>query len=491
MAFRLWVYLALPAAVGFVLVLVATHHGIGLPLDSTTYIGWARRIAGTAHQPEPLPPFYPPLYPLVLSIPSFFGCDMVVASRGIQAALMAANVCIAGALVAKHTRNILAALVGACLVLLSETMFDLHTSALSEPLAMALGFGSILILVSGDSTRALAGGALLAGFSCLTRYASLSFICAGCLILLFVPATYSGRVKRFALFAFIAFSFVVVWRIVSQSMGIPAQVRPVFHPPTFEHLNSALYVISTYLLPQRVPGFWKKIALAIFFLAAAHLGLKWRALSSVSRIPQTLMIFCGCYLLIILLNLTFNWANTPLDDRILAPVFFAGVVLAVCVVADVARVSPAVKTVAILIAAALLTSYAVSISARVKTAYDQGLEGNYPALRRSRLMQSMCAMPQNAVLFSNAATIVAFHCDRPVQLLPVKHDLLTAGRNERYESQRNAIDREVRIGPAYVAVFNDYLWMPNFPKQDELRSEWRLDPLLTAQEGILYSIKDR
>ncbi|MGH2628628.1 MAG: hypothetical protein ACRDHY_18480, partial [Anaerolineales bacterium] len=244
------------AAVGFAL--YTTPHGAGISPDSVQYIA----AAGSFLEGRGLPlELWAPLYPVVLAIGEVAGMGMLAWARLLNAALLGANLALAGAIIARHhPSSRLAPILGAGLLLISEDFVSIHAWIWTEPLALFIGFLGLYWLDriwGSPKATALIAPALFLGLGCLVRYASLPFVAAGLLGLLLLGREnpLRTRLTRAAVFGAGALLPTIGW--LGYLLGHTGRVagRSIqFRPSALDELAGGLRIAADWILPGRVQG---------------------------------------------------------------------------------------------------------------------------------------------------------------------------------------------------------------------------------------------
>ena len=186
----LCVFLGLAAVLGIVALMISTHWGPGIGGDATIYITSARNLlAGRGVgliQPDGsfrLIPYFPPFFPLVLSLIGLTGADLVAAAHWLNMLLFGGLVWLAGSLTYRVSRSALLAGILAVLLMASPILIPVYSWAMAEPLSIFCGVLGLVWLVDylhrPERTYLLILSGLLAGLSFLTRYSAVAYLAAG------------------------------------------------------------------------------------------------------------------------------------------------------------------------------------------------------------------------------------------------------------------------------------------------------------------------
>jgi 4-amino-4-deoxy-L-arabinose transferase-like glycosyltransferase len=321
------------------IVLVATTLGIGVTSDATVYLDAARHLArgdgfvatesctgGTAPITH-----WPPLYPWVLSLGVRLGLEPLGAARALAALLLGANSALVAAIVLRSTRRWTAAAIAGGLTATSLCMLEVHTAAWSEPLALFLGLGGLTLTVHAlerPDFRTVVLAAVVLGFATLTRYLGGSLVVAAALLhLVLSPAPPSRRFLFAAATSVVGAVPLATFMIRNLLLaGAPTDREIAFQTLGFEHARSILLVLGSWL----VPGADRLAALAPLAPVMVGLGGLFALALALLRGDQTCAVhrlFMVVYLVLFLVSVSFFDHDSPLDQRMLAPLFLSSLIV--------------------------------------------------------------------------------------------------------------------------------------------------------------------
>ena len=186
-----WAALAAVSAAGALLILLRhANYGVGLDRDAVLYVAAARNlVAGDGLLTWDGAP-YPsaaPLYPLLLAAAGFLGFDVIDAAGYLNAAAFGLTVFTAAAWVKRRVRSQWLAVWAGCACALAPALAFLAAFATPEAVFVLFVVVSLSLLdrfLSAGSRAALLLAAAAAAAACLTRYAGVTLIGAGALVLL-------------------------------------------------------------------------------------------------------------------------------------------------------------------------------------------------------------------------------------------------------------------------------------------------------------------
>lgn len=498
------------ALLGAILLLTATRHGVGLSPDSVVYVAAARNLSQGAGLTLPFGneingplAHHAPLYPTLLAVVGQLSGDPLPAARGVQALLFAANILLVAWLVAQITPGGLVwPFLAAFFVLISPPLFSLHTMAWTEALFLFLSFSGLAGLAAflqRPTWPRLLLTAVLLSLALLTRYAGLAVIGTAVFAILLLPA-WSWR-RRFAyalIFAALALFPFLLWMLNSQDSG--GAIRSLnFHPVGLSHFQQGLNsVAGWFLIPDSWPTLLKAGLLILLFLAlAAAFYLDQRrqtaSLRSLNDRPPLLLVlllFATFYPLFLLLSISFFDANTPLDDRILAPLIITLIILCTYAASLAWRATrrPWFSLAPLLVLAFLLASGQMVRSADWwRSGYDQGIGFNSLAWQHSPLIENARQLAVGTLLYANAPEPLNLHTGRPVLRLPRKFESVSQQVNDQYGAEMARLQARLRQEQGVVVYFTA-LQPPTLPTQTEIAEDLALIPLVQAADGLIYGL---
>lgn len=322
---------------GFVLVLLQTHtYNLGVTSDGVNYIEVARNIMkghGIVNDVGDFINHWPPLYALVLAgFSKLLNLDPFLSGKYLNAILLGVTFLVFNLILnLQRTTDKIRILLN--ILLLFSISLNIYTWFLSEPLfitilLIALYFFRKWTILKKPYLLILSG--LSFSFLILTRYAGIGFV-GGLLIYLLISnkETILSRIKNcFILMASIA-PITSIWFLYSnERAGDLANRSFSFHPIALENILSFGKTILSWILP-----FQSNLQLAIIgvILFGIFIYVIFKTpnlntnLRTVARLNKNHLYIFGltivCYLLFIVLSISFIDAAIPMDSRIMAPIF--------------------------------------------------------------------------------------------------------------------------------------------------------------------------
>ena len=482
------------ASTGVIALLLMTRQGIGATPDSAGYIRAARELFAEGHR-QLIFTQYAPLYSVLLASGRLAGVDPLRTATWLNSVLFGLNIFIVGFLARRATSHARWLWLVAPCLMLSAPVLAIHATALSEPVFLLfalLGLYLLALHVEGDRPRYLVGSALCAALALLARYAGVACVVTGAVALLCFGAKGIGRRARAAvLFTAVAVLPMALLMLRNVALGGTTTGRSLaFHPIGRSNVWEAIYTVSGWLfVPASAPNVVRLGVLAIgvlVVLALTRLGLTAAASPWSVRF---LALFVAGYAAFLAMSISFFDANTPLDDRILLPVFAAGVVIALHLV-DRAwpRLSdtPVTAAATLLLVIGLLVGH-VSTGARVAAeGYANGWGFTGVRWRQSATLARVKGLNPGTVVYSNAPEIVYLHTGLQPRPLPKTRFLMNGQPNRALLPELSAIERELRSTCGVVVYFRN-LQQQAVPRENELMPALQLQVRVQEPDGVILT----
>jgi hypothetical protein len=430
--------------------------------------------------------------------------DLVRAARLLNAVLFGTNAALV-ALAVYWTvgRSRLVAAYAASCFLLSAPILELHAWAWSEPLFIALGLGSIILLSMYAVTPTaplLMASSLVLGLALTTRYAGVAFLpAAGIILLLVGRGRPPGRRLAAATLWLVAACAPLGMVLMRNRMfgGSVAGRRLAFHPVTGSHLAALVDVsVLELVVPISVPVWARRAVFALLVgLAVGGLGILLRRGVEESRgrslgvmLSVSCLLFSVAYVLFLLASISLLDAATPIDTRLLSPVLVFMIAGSFSAAWQVSRVVPTP-----MIWACFLVAAGLSLSTKAPEAvrsavriHDDGLGYTSRQWRDSELTAFVRQVRGDVTVYSNGADAVRFLTGRESRWIPAKSLPETLRANPRYPEQIGALCQDFREHGALVIYFHRITWRWYLPGEAELASSCDLPVRQRYADGTVY-----
>ncbi|NMC53128.1 MAG: hypothetical protein GYA48_05790 [Chloroflexi bacterium] len=514
------------ALLGVLIYLVSTAKGTGIGGDATIYLTSARHLVEgkglglIGPQGEfRLLPYFPPFFPLVISLFIAFGVDGVMAAHLLNGICFGLTIWLAGWVTLRASRSLWLAALAALLAALSPVLIPVYSWAMSEPLAILLGFGALSVLLDYFEEPAkksnLVISALLAGLSLLTRYSSAAFVGAWAVLVLFcAPCRARARFESALVYGLVGSLPILGWifydlsqtasvasRSVEQGAGLAQRLADF--GANLREVLLFWFVPDSWIASPPYPAVFNTAIIAAALLGMAALvvlGLRKMNSSECSmlrRLVLGLLVFCGLYSALILLVSLTTYPPITIGSRMFSPVHLAFVWLVVLLVGalSVLNTSQSVlKTAGLAVLCLLAGWYGLRSLRIVQQNFSEGLGYQSLAWTNSETMRAVKDLPAGQLIVTNEETAILFLSGRasyPLQEIFANSPDVSPARYGDGNLEEDAAEKLFRDGKALLVVFD------SLPQQvaglygDQAES-WAaaltegLEVVYQAEDGAIY-----
>lgn len=461
--------LALLGATAALFCWFVTTHGPGVSPDSVIYLAVARSLVrGDGFMMDGAPmTHFPPGLPLLIAAFTPIARNPLAAARVVAALTFGINVMLVGGVTWRFTgRSIRAAVIAVLLFVISGPVLNLHTMAWSEAPFFACVLGGLALLThwtAEGTRRILVAAALLFGIAIIFRYAGLPLVAPLLAAVLLRPATLRQRVTDLCIAGATAMLPLSVWVVHNAITAKQATDRVLaLHLVDADALRQLLATLADYFLPL-LESTWYHAAVVVLLVIVAYvlwILLRRRGDPRIAgdpalTFPLLSAAWVASYVLFLLVSISIADATTPLDDRILFPVFGVAVPsLAILAATFTARSGQrrVFGTFALfaLVCVGLRLPRAIDDMTAV---HDHGEGYQADDWQRSPLMQQVKALPPGIDVYSNVWDAVQYVGGRPGSWLPDPLIWESMQPNPEYDSLRAEMCKRMVAGRAVIAFF--------------------------------------
>lgn len=483
--------LVLAAGLAMGALVAMTTWGIGMSPDGVAYIRQAREIASDFSPSQSDAAHFAPLYPWILAATSRLA-DPIVSARWLNVLLLGGNVLLVGFLVRVATlRDPVFPLVAA-LMMCSAVVISAHALALSEPLFLFLSFaglGWLGVYFDRRSGRIpfLIAAAVALGLALLARYAGIAGIVTGTFAVLF-----SSRIPRKTRFVHsIVFAGIAVAPLLLYLGGNLARGgagtgrRLMFHPLEVSQAWQAVYTITSWLLlPPEILGMPRLIALFVL-LSCCCIG--WMLSASVFGVVRIVRLYGLTYAAFLVVSVSLFDANTPFDDRILLPVFAAGLIVVLQALHHMTQRRTWLRLIGYAGLLVFVAAHVSKASTIVVSGYSMGWGFSSRAWRESQTLEKLHSFRNDLRIYSNAPEIIYLHTNREALPLPKQRFLTQRRANPDFGIELAAVKRKLAESCGLVVFFRHLPNQKAVPAEQEVKTKLDLRVSSTHADGVILT----
>jgi 4-amino-4-deoxy-L-arabinose transferase-like glycosyltransferase len=493
---------------GIIAVLYAVPMRAGEGDDAVAYVGTARNLAGgigfyLAHNlPRAAFTHWAPMYPMILAAPAFLGMDPADSAKWINAIAFGCSIFFTGFIAWTYCRrSYMCGFLAALSILFSRDMIEIHSQALSEPPFIAFVLASMVALLSyveSGKTKYMIGTAIAISAALLTRYAGAFLLIAAFVI---IALTWQDLKQRsIPLISFASALMIVIlpfgaWIIHNVLVAEEAlgERRVVYHPIGLQQLRSLIGYITQWFAPELVAKylrFFVLLGLLVLVFGTVVSALRCRRQTvdvrfrSALLLAETCLVFAGVYLIFLFLIISFVDASTPLDVRLLSPIYPVAALLLVSSWV-LSREVFGSRSITYGILFAMCLSIVVSNAARfvitVRHIRTNGV-GFQTSWCDDAIMRYVRGLFDNAVLYSDDPSLIYYATGRSSCELPTKFSMVTTLANHEFDGQMKRL-AELGTKQVVVVIFHSDWVNGPFALPPELTEKWGFHSIFHSAKG--------
>ncbi len=506
------------ALAGSILLFVCTSPwGIGVSKDGARYIAGARSILEghgyrDAVSMDPITN-WPPFFPFTLAVIGLFGIDPVEGARILHILLFGLNIFIVGLILKRFTQSTLIALFGAWLFLTSSPIVESHILVRSEPWFIFLvftGFFFLLQYLSTGAKRLLFFASFFTALACLDRYAGVSVIAAGMIMILFSNQNNLRHpVIHSMIYGILSFLPLGLWIMRNYLTAHDPVNRTIyFHFPAASYFHQALATFSSWLVAIHAPLTLQYFVLIIFLTTAITMmifvakrekskeGVGDVTTHDFFRMMALMITFSFCVIGLELFHHAFLYAHVQASDRHFLPVFVACLIGSFVLLHRFLKLypHPFFKIFAVVFLLSLNISYLWNSSRTFTTAYHDGDRFTSRKWRTSPTIAKAKSLPTDAFIYSNEPGALYILTNRKTYSLPRKYsrrhyrDKESAKPDEKFLRRLNKVKEKLASRKGYIVFFHpSHRW--HKVSEEELQHDLPLVLVDRLSDGVIYQIK--
>jgi hypothetical protein len=489
---------------GGISVLYAMNYGVGVSPDSTGYIGvareWLSRL-GFLFNGGPGADF-PPLYSTLLALGSLVTrADPLETARWMNALVFTINIVGVGLILrASLPGSTWIPLLGAGFMLTSLDMIKIHTMAWSESSFLALTLLGVYLLaacVERPSGRRLVFASGVVALGWLDRYAGVVLVLTGITALfLWSHREIKHRIRVTLVFAVTASLPMLIWTLLNPSVR-----KLALHTFPAEWIVSGLQTIAGWVVPEEIvmePLARGLIALAAFSFVFVMIYERFRypvganrINAEDTRIVRLLPLFMLYYGMVLFVTRLFLDAAIPLDARLLSPIFMVVLIgvlyLAGWLVHSNVDRFPSSRIALCGFALVVGGFYFISSWRIVESIHEEGRGFTSRDWQQSEIMREVRALPPGTLIYSNGDDAIYILAAVPAARVPDRVNGYTLLPNPDYAVE-SAQARKQMLKDGVLVYFDRLKLRWFLPTEDDLVTEWNLQPVVHKADGTIYKL---
>lgn len=469
-----------------ILYVIIQPFNLGFTPDSMAYLEVANNIEsgnGITNVNGQIVNHWPPLFSLLLALISkTINIEVINAGTILQLILFYVLILFNSLILRELKISFKLIIFSGILLVVSQVSIN-FTFFLSEGLFLALlliSFYFFLKWLNGEKFKFLIISAIFCGLIFLTRYAGIGFI--GC-FLFFLVFLQSGkpsyRLRNFLLFLGIFIIVISPWLLYQSAFEENSVSREfAVHIIPFSKLLDLLITFAYWFLGST-------LALVIFtgllFLYVFQFRKLWFRFQPLLRtiykkyknVMLLALLFIFIYPLFLIVIISFYDAYTPLDNRILSPLF-PFILLLITLFLQILK-QQGQKLVLYSTMLFLLLSFSSSAFPIYKNHYENGSGYSKKQWTQSQTVKYLKDKNFDIITYSNGIEIAELHIQKGFRLLP------QLSENLNFKKMKN----EVCSGEAQIVFFKEVNWRNYVVSEQKLMEIFEAQDFLRFEDGFI------
>lgn len=514
---KYWHLALVISTIGIIALTINIRLGIGTSLDSVSYITAARNLlhgqglqdihshpqdVNLHIQKTKMAPMthFPPLYPTILALIGILGIDPLLGSELLALITFGINLFLVYFITYRYTKSYWLSLLSSFFALSSIDMLRIHSHALTEPLFITfilLTIFSLANYLEKNLKIFLYLSAIMASLAWLDRYIGITLVVASILSLwLFKKCNLKIKIIDSVIFIIISCLPISLWMTRSILIANSATNRKIFfHPITTEKIKNGIFTIINWIgTDSEIANITIGLIILSLFIFIFYYGTKLRLTYKLNSNLKTFLyinlIFIGVYIIFLFVSISLFDAATPLNWRILTPIFPLILMIILFLIYIVSQPFYKQKNIIIMAIVSVTCLFFIIIYSYnsfyfIKQNATKGIIGmSHPAWQNSIIIKTIKQLPNNTIIYTNKANTLFWFTNRLSLLIPAKIDVFNLTTNQQYYTQMSEVRERITSDTIFI----------NFKTGTEVTEQELIDvlPLQLIQKdqfGAIYKMK--
>jgi len=332
---------------------------------------------------------------------------------------------------------------------------------------------------------------IISGLFFLTRYAGVGFIGGFSLFILFQKDAWIKRIRHLLIYLLPIVVIFLLWYFYSSTFDRPSINRKIiFNLIEFAKIKTGFFSIVSWFIHNTYTLLSIPIILIIAFFyftqIKANYALFKQYLIKHRSILSLVMVLVLVYISFLFFSISLFDSSTPLNTRILAPVYPLILIL-IGVILNFFYSKINYKEVTYLLLFVLLFNSVASSFGVWKHHYTNGNGYNDKGHRNSEILKFV-SKNEDLIFYSNEVALLRYYFDSKTKYLPRTHFNAQKKMNEQFAKQMQRMKSQVTKGEAEIVRFN----LPNnfkYVSKEELKNEFSDFDIQEFKDGIIVKRK--
>jgi hypothetical protein len=359
-----------------------------------------------------------------------------------------------------------------------------------------LGFYFLASYLEHENNRfyILALSALFIGLAFLTRYVGITLVVTGIITLaLYVNGDQKKRITDCLFFSFLSLTPILLWMGRNYIISNAATSRKlVIHTISIEKIQAGIHVLLNWLFLS--DNYTFILLIILFFIAIIYivstqtLGAKY-----LNRSFEICFIFIFTYIPFLMVSVSLFDAHTPLDVRILFPVYLS-FVLGLALLSYRAYSTKNIRNVGYLMFSIMFIMAYAQIGNQQKYlsyASTNGIGFSSRKWSQSEMLQWVKKLPQGTIIYTNGPDAIKIIANRPSKMVPCLVSPVDRTKNKNIQRDISKMASEISDNKGVIIYLNGITWRWYLPTIKQLSQTIPLKLRYKGKDGVAVEIKNR
>lgn len=264
----------------------------------------------------------------------------------------------------------------------------------------------------------------------------------------------------------------------------------VFHPVAWEKIHYGISILSGWLFIPGSNPYLHLVILAILLLCLFVFARTNVSNAIIKQAVHTCIILSLVYLSFLILSISTLDAHTPLDARILIPIYLFFFLALTALVSNFLHNKQSKALGIILLLGLLFFAYKQFIGQSEFVAYAQSNGIGFASKQwvLSETLHRVKKLPTHKIIYTNAPELIQLYTDHSAKMLPRHSNPATKQVNQLFQQQMINLSQEIGSQNALIALFNSISWRWYLPDSSSLKVFLKSSFMEKTEDGTLFYI---
>jgi hypothetical protein len=337
--------------------------------------------------------------------------------------------------------------------------------------------------------------AISIGLAFLTRYVGVTAIITSLIIITcYSENNFKKRFLDCFYFSTLSLLPMLLWMGRNRILNDTATGRHLkIHTISVEKIQGGLEVLLNCLFLPSNYAFTQSIILIVVIVTIYLITLKYLDTKYLSKFCEICFIFISIYTLFLLISISLFDAHTPLDIRILFPVYLFFILGFALLSHRVSLVKKNQYISYLLFFSLFLLSCAQFVVQKdfILRVASNGIGFAGKQWHQSDMLQWVKNLPHDTIIYTNGPDPIKIITNRHSLLLPCKVSPVDRSKNENINKELNDMIANLSTNKGVIIYLDRITWRWYLPTLEELRQEIPLKLKYKGKDGIAVTLEHK